>query len=161
MEAKNKPDELNITCMIIAFSFCVTNSCAWAHYLDILVRLHDFFDSSKWEVVQLKVLGHILNVVHLAHPEGLEEVQMSLLHGLLVRMGVLMVVLQRWRRMVHGWKQMELLLLLLVFGSRYLLRWDIGCSRRYLALMLGLISLITDLLIHGSMVRRICRATGM
>lgn len=96
--------------------------------------------------MQLKVLGHILNVVHLAHPEGLEEMQVSLLHGLLVRMGVLVVVLQRWRRMVHGWKQMELLLVLCL---GYLLRRDIWRSRRCLALMLGLVSLANDLWIHG------------
>lgn len=78
---------------------------------------------------------------------------MSLLHGLLMRMGVLVVMLQRWRRMVHRWKQMELLLVLCLGG--YLLRRDIGCSRRCLALMLGLVSLANDLRIHE--IWRVCR----
>jgi len=114
-------------------------------YLDIFVCLHDLFDTSQRQMMQLVVLRDVFNFMHLVHPKGLQHVRVNCMHRLLLRKGWIVVMLQRRRRryLAHGrhvvlWR--GLLLRLLVKMSLVLVvlcsSWGIvGRSARGLSLM--------------------------
>lgn len=60
-------------------------------------------------MVDFEVLGHVLDVVHLLHPIGLQQMHVSLLHRLLVADGGVVVVLE-WERVAAASCLHELIL---------------------------------------------------
>lgn len=71
--------------------------------LDIVVCLHDLLDARQRQMMNLVVLWHVLNFVHLSRPERLQQMYMCLLHGLVMGKGWF-VLMHQWRgRMAHGW----------------------------------------------------------